>query len=178
MKLLATLWSGDTHKNIFWIMASTKEIRRYFILTTRNVCQYNFSATFFNRHKMQYGSGAFFERKYSNLCYFLPSLTDRVEKINRHMGSMNLTPIDISENTFEVEDKVQFDPSKLDYECKEKEKITQAVVKMLKKFIDISNSNLIKNVNSLLSTQNVDEEVEWIGKGKKRLAENRYKMSY
>ena len=45
---------------------------------------------------------------------------------------------------------VQFDPSKLDYEWKEKEKITKAVVKMLKKIIDISNSNLIKNADGLL----------------------------
>ena len=88
------------------------------------------------------------------------------------MGSINLTPIDIPENTFEVEDNVQFDPSKLDYECKEKEKITKAVVKMLKKIIDISNSNLIKNADGLLSTRSVDEEVEWVGKDKRRLPEN------
>ena len=80
---------------------------------------------------MQYKSGAFFERKFSNLYYFLPSINDMVEKINRHMGSINLTPIDIPENTFEVEYNVQFDPSKLDYECKKKEKITKAAVKML-----------------------------------------------
>ena len=116
---------------------------------------------------MQYESGAFFERKFSNLYYFLPSINDMVEKINRHMGSINLTPIDIPGNTFEVEDNVQFDPSKLDYECKKKEKITKAVVKMLKKIIVISNRNLIKNADSLFSTRNVDEDVEWIGMDKK-----------
>ena len=94
------------------------------------------------------------------------------------MGSVNLTPIDIPENTFEVEDNVQLDLSKLDYECKEKEKITKSVVKMLKQILDISNNNLIKKANGLLSTQSVDEEVEWVGKDKKRLPENRYKMSY
>ena len=83
------------------------------------------------------------------------------------MGSINLTPIDIPENTFEVEDNVQFDPSKLYYECKKKEKITKGVVKILKKIIVISNSNLIKNADSLFSTRNVDEEVEWIGMDKK-----------
>ena len=76
------------------------------------------------------------------------------------MGSINLTPIDIPENIFEVEDNVQFDPSKLDYECKEKEKNTKAVVKMLKKVINISNSNLIKNADDLLSTQSVDKKVD------------------
>ena len=38
---------------------------------------------------------------------------------------------------------------------------------MLKKIIVISNSNLIKNADSLFSTRNVDEEVEWIGMDKK-----------
>ena len=94
------------------------------------------------------------------------------------MGSVNLTSIDIPENTFEVEDNVQFHPSKLDYECLEKEKITKAVVKMLKKTIDISNSNLIKNADGLLSTRSADQEVEWAGKDKKTLPENGYRMSY
>ena len=66
------------------------------------------------------------------------------------MGSVNFTPIVIPENTFEVEDNVQFSPSKLDYEGKEKEKNTKAMVKMLKKIIDISNSNLTKNADGLL----------------------------
>ena len=91
----------------------------------------SFSGTFFNRLRIQYKSGAFQGLSFSNIYYFLPSTTDRVEEINKHMGSINLTPIDIPENTFEVEDNVQFDPSKLDYECKEKEKITKAGVKML-----------------------------------------------
>ena len=57
--------------------------------------------------------------------------------------------------------------------ARKKKKFTKAVVKMLKKIIDISNSNLIKNADGLLSTRSVDEEVEWIGKDKKRLPENR-----
>ena len=125
----------------------------------------SFNRTFFNRHRIQYESGAL-QTTYSNIHYFLPSTTDRVEEINRHMGPINLLPIDIPEKTFEVEDNVQFDPSKLDYECPEKEKITGAVVKMLKKITDISNANLVKNTDGLLSKLNVNEEVEWVGKAK------------
>ena len=133
----------------------------------------SFSGTFFNRDRIQYESWVFPGLSFSNIYYFLPSTTDRVEEINRHMSSINLTPIEVPENTFEVEGNVRFDPSELDYECKENEKITKAVVKMLKKIIDISNSNLIKNADGLVSTRSVDEEVEWIGKDKKRLPENR-----
>ena len=90
----------------------------------------SFSETFFNRHRIQYEPGAL-QTTYSNVYYFLPSTTDRVEEINRHMGSVHLSPINISEKTFEIEDNFQSDPSKLEYECPEK--ITRAVVKMLKK---------------------------------------------
>ena len=119
----------------------------------------SFSGTFFNRHRFQYESGAL-QTTYSNVYYFLPSTTDKVEEINKHMRSINLLPIDIPEKTSEVEDNVQFDPSKLYYECPEKEKITRAVVKILKKIIDISNANLVKNADGLLSKLNVNEEVE------------------
>ena len=93
------------------------------------------------------------------------------------MGSAHLSPIDISEKTFEIEENVSFDPSKLNFECPEKEKIAKAVVKMLKKIIDISNANLVKNVDGL-SKKYINEKVEWIGKDKKSLPDNRYKMSY
>ena len=49
---------------------------------------------------------------------------------------------------------------------------------MLKKIIAISNSNLVKNADALLSARNVDGEVDWFRKDKKRLPENRFKMFY
>ena len=69
------------------------------------------------------------------------------------MGSLNILPIDIPEHTFEIEEGVQFDPSKLDYDCPGKEKIAKAVVKM----IDFSNANLVKNVDGVLAKRNVDQ---------------------
>ena len=49
---------------------------------------------------------------------------------------------------------------------------------MLKKIIDISNANLIKNADGLLSKLSVNEEVEWVSKDKKRLPDGIYKISY
>ena len=43
----------------------------------------------------------------------------------------------ISEDSFEVEGGVQFDPSKLDYENPDKGKMFNAVVKMLRKVIEL-----------------------------------------
>lgn len=64
---------------------------------------------------------------------FLPSTTDRVKDINRHMDSVNLLPVDIFEESFKVEGGMQFDPSILDYENPDREKMRQAVIKMFKK---------------------------------------------
>ena len=43
----------------------------------------------------------------------------------------------ISKDSFEVEGGVQFDPSKLDYENPDKGKMFNAVVKMLRKVIEL-----------------------------------------
>ena len=56
--------------------------------------------------------------------------------------------------------------------------MTQALVKMLKKVVDLSNANIVKNADGLLAKRTVEQEVEWIGKDKKRLPDNHYKMSY
>ena len=69
----------------------------------------------------------------------MPSTTVRVEDINQYVGSVHLSPIDMLEKTFVVEENISFDPLKLDFECPEKEKIAKAVLKMLKKkIIDVS----------------------------------------
>ena len=90
------------------------------------------------------------------------------------MGSVNLSPIDISESSFETENNASFDPSKLDIYCPEKQVMTEAVVKMLRNITDLSNSNLIRNANGLLSKKLPDVDVEWVGKLKKRLPDNKY----
>ena len=62
--------------------------------------------------------------------------------------------------------------------CDEKELMTEAVLKMLKKIVDISNSSVVKNADGLLSKRPTEMEMEWIGKSKIRLPNNEYKVSY
>lgn len=137
----------------------------------------SFSGTFFNRHCIQYESGSL-QADHSHIYFFLPITTDRVEDINRHMGSANLLPSDISEDSFEVEGEVTFDPSELDYENLDKKKISEAVVEMLNRFVELSNANIVINVDRLLVKMSVDDDIKLVGKEKKRLPDNRYKMSY
>ena len=109
----------------------------------------SFSGTFFNRHCIQYESGAL-NTDFSKIYLFLPSITDRIEDVNRYMGSVNLSSIDITEDNFEVESGILFNPSKLNYENPDKEKTRQAVLKVFKKVVNLSNANIIKNADGLL----------------------------
>ena len=113
----------------------------------------SFSTTIFNRNKIQYESGAFSETDFS-VFFFLPCTTDRVEEIKKYMGSVNLSPINIEISEFgDI-----FDPSKLDYANPEKESTREAVLKVLKKVVDLSNQSLQQNTGGLLAkiTQNND----------------------
>ena len=78
------------------------------------------SGIMFNRDRIQYESGAL-NTDFSKIYFFLPSITNKIEKINRHMGYVNLVPTDISEDQFEVDEGIEFDPYKLDYENSEKD---------------------------------------------------------
>lgn len=114
---------------------------------------------------------------FSNIFYFLPSTTDRSEEINRYLGSVNLSLINVPVSSFELKKNVVFDPSKLDFASQEKEIMTGAVVKMVKKIVHMSNANLVKNADGLLSKFDWGVSIEWIGKNKTCLPQNKYKMT-
>ena len=110
----------------------------------------------------------------------MPSTTHRSEDINNYLGSVSLSPIDLAESSFETEDAISYDPSKLHSFCPEKKVMNKAVVKMLKKITDLSNSNLLRDANGLLSKKRTSDNnsIESIGKTKKRLPNNKFKVSY
>ena len=141
-------------KNISWITA--KRILKSYILTALIrflvLLVVNFSMDISCNFKLQ--------TTYSNLHYFLLFTTDRSEKINRYLGYVNISTVNISEATFETKENVSFDTSKLGFSCQEKEIMNDAVAKMLNKIIDMSNANLAKNADSLLSKKNVEVNVE------------------
>ena len=90
----------------------------------------------------------------------------------------SLSSIDITEDKFEVEGEIPFNPSKLNYENPDNEKMRQPVLKVLKKVVDLSNANIIKNADRLLSKRSVENDIEWMEEISKRVPENRYKLSY
>ena len=115
-------------------MDFVQKIQKYYILTKREGYWALLKGLFFNRHRLQFETGNL-QKTFSNVYYFLPSTTDRSEEINRHMHSLNPSPTDIPEKTFEIEDNAPFDPSKLDIYCPENKVMTETYVKMLKKWL-------------------------------------------
>ena len=168
---------GDSNEFFFFYYGYSKQNSKILHSYHRKRMSNSFSGTFFNRHRIQYESGAL-NTDFSKNFVFLPSITDRIENVNRYMGSVNLSSIDITEDNFEVEGGIPFNPSKLDYENPDKEKMRQAVLKVLKKVADLSNANIIKNAERLLSKRSVEQDVEWVGETGKRAPENRYKLLY
>ena len=56
---------------------------------------------------------------------------DRMEDINRNLGSVNFYSIDMPYYSSEVDENVWLDASKLDYENSDKTKMTEVVIKVL-----------------------------------------------
>ena len=132
----------------------------------------SFSGSMFNKHWIQYESGTFLGNDFSNTCFLLLRTSDRPEKINYYMGSVNFFPIDIPEKSFEVEGNVEFGPSKFDSNNPEKEKMKEAVLKQSRKVGDFSNGNIKKNANTLLEMKPANKYIQWMGG--ERMPEGRF----
>ena len=65
-----------------------------------------------------------------------------------------------------------FDPSKLDFDNPDREKIKESVLRVLKKIVDLSSFNLQKNSDGLLATRPHNKDILWVGDSGKGIPEN------
>ena len=66
-----------------------------------------------------------------------------------------------------------FDLSRLDFENEDRQRCKETVLKVLRKVVDLSNSNLPKNADGLLSTKpHKNEDILWVGESSKHIPEN------
>ena len=82
------------------------------------------------------------------------------------MNNVSIFPIEITQSQLNNWVGTKFDPFKLDLFTLEKNSMTDAVVKRLKHTNDISNSNIVRDGNGLLSKKEVEVPVDWIGEKK------------
>ena len=140
---------GD-EQEYFFDYGFNKENSKILCSTHKMKITNSFTITIFNRHRIQCERGAFSETDFSNVFFFLPSTTDRIEDINRYIGSVNVSPIDTDVSDFGPNS----DPSRLDYARPQKEGTRESVLKVLKKVVNLSNQNLQHNTDGLLAKKN------------------------
>ena len=68
---------------VFFDYGYSKENSKILYSTHKMKVPNSFSTTIFNRHRIQYESGAFSETESSNIFFYLPSTVDRIEEINK-----------------------------------------------------------------------------------------------
>lgn len=100
----------------------------------------SFSATIFNRHRIQYECGAYAETEFSNVFFFLLATTDRAEDTNQYNQYINQQSVNLSAIDIDISDFGDiFNPVKLDFNNSEMEELRNSVLHVLRKVSDLSN---------------------------------------
>lgn len=86
---LAIYLSVVTAKKIFFDYGYSKEKSKVLYRLHKMKIPNSFSATIFNRHRIQYECGAYAETEFSNVFFFLLATTDRAEDTNQYNQYIN-----------------------------------------------------------------------------------------
>ena len=121
-------------------------------------------------------------QNFPTLFFFLPSTTDRKEKVNKFMTNVSLHPIDVRYEDFQKysRNRIDFKPQDLDLTYFDKKIAAREIVlNFFKEAVTVSNSNLVRNARALLlrGTTNIDsEEFKWVGESK--LVSDKFECTY
>ena len=164
-------------EDVFFTYEDDKEKSKVLYAHYRRRIPNSFSGKIFNRHPVMIES-AEADAEFSNIYFSLPSITDRNEEINQYLNNVSISPIDVSQEQLNNWAVVEFNPSKLNLFGSDKALMSAAVVKCLRHINNISNSNVVRNADGLLSRREVEVPVDLIGKSKKRITPNQSKIAY
>ena len=121
-----------------------------------------FCCTSFNSHKLQ----TFLENKVkkSELCFYLPSVTNQKEPVNRYKGQVSSVPVTSSVGDIQhfSPEGYEFDPSHLDQTGESCENARETLYSHFQNVAKVSNANLIQNVYVLIKKKNIDHaSLKW-----------------
>ena len=94
------------------------------------------------------------------ISFFLPSTTDT---------------IDINKKEFEV-DGGDFDPLRLEFDNPDRQKTRESILRVLKKVVDLSNSNFQTNADDMLATKPYNKNILWVGDSEICVPENKFAL--
>ena len=125
----------------------------------------------------------------SRLFFFLPSITDRKEKINRWVNNVNLHLINCLYDDFENYvpqgpdiEKSGIQSQDLDFHTVEQVRLRtrQCILNFMKHAAEHSNNNLIRNSNALMQSKDAKldkEDFSWINNSLSQ-TKSKIKLSY
>ena len=121
-----------------------------------------FRATAFNLHRLS----THLENKstMSDICFYLPSITDRKEDINRYKSMVSLLPVtsSIADINGFSPDGYDFNPKHLDEDGQNQKCTRETLYSFFKNIAKVSNSNLVQNVYALLKKKGISHlSVKW-----------------
>lgn len=105
----------------------------------------SFYDTIFNHHRAMIKSGEI-DSEFSNICFFLPSITNRSKDINKYLENVSISPIDITQKQFDDWGSCPL-----------------CLMQCLRHTNHISNSNLVRNADAFLYQKEVEVPDDLIG---------------
>ena len=123
-----------------------------------------FKGTAFNTHKLQNIAEA--KEGKSDIFFYLPSITDRKESVNRYCVQVYLVPVtcglaDLSKFSPEG---YQFNPADLDKDEKSEEYhgARNTMIEFFRNAVKFSNSNFVQDVYALIKDKNIEHSaLKW-----------------
>ena len=119
--------------------------------------------------------------EYSKIFFYLPSITDRKEKINQYRDQVSLTPVDCKLEKFEdfSPSGYAFNPSHLQPSHPKYTDAKSTLYKFFENSIEVSNANLIQNVYSLMKKKNIKSDLTWgVNMTQKKIDNEKFKLGY
>lgn len=112
--------------------------------------------------------------------FFLQAITERKEKITQQKANISLFSEDIRYGNFRkmALSGPHFIPTDLEISGENRKIAREIVVEVMKKIAKISNSNLIRYADHLLSNTDIESVVQWVGKDSIRVDNSKYNTTY
>ena len=128
----------------------------------------SFSGTIFKGHNEMIESGEA-DGEGSRIYFFLPSIIDRSEEINKYLNNMSIFSVYVTQSQPDACGETKFEHLKPDLFGMKRRNMGDACVKCFEHINEVSNNNLVRNTDSLLARKGVEIGIDLVGENKNRV---------
>ena len=184
LQLAYIVLRGDKEKSFFSYGVNEKKSSVLYSVAKERIPN-AFVCTCFKKHFCEVTEERLHGGEFSNLFFYLPSITDRKEKINQFRDNDSLNPIDCSLdflNSFSPDSNVTFQPHLLNLNDPEKRDLqAELLYKFFRQLAETNNAKLIRNADCLLASNKDGRDnsaIAWVGPNKQRYDATKFKLTY